>query len=206
MDSLNRQDVNIETHSTLQLFVISGAQTRSYYFATAGLNFGGLVWLPQLRKTGEIRSSITRAANRATLDLQNVDNSLGNEFLFLQQYIFAAEARVGRYWKDIERGTEFHKVLLTGPVVGIDIGEQSVRLTVVADPYSGVSVGPNRRVTRLCQWKFKGPECGFVGAPSVCNFLLNDSGGCEGRWGTPTKFARFGGFPFLDNNAKFKII
>jgi phage-related protein len=88
----------------------------------------------------------------------------------------------------------------------MDVGEQSVRLTAVADCYSGVSVGPNRRVTRLCQWQYKGPECGYKGPEPTCNFLLNDAGGCEGRHGNPLKFARFGGFPFLDNSAKLKNI
>jgi hypothetical protein len=207
MEALQR---NIESHSTLQLFVVTGATSRSYYFATAALQFNGVVWQPSLRRISEIRSSIQRAANQASLDLQNVDTNLGVELLAIRQFIFGAEAKVGRYWRDGDSGAEFHKVLLTGVVTGLEIGETAVRLTVVADCYSGVSVGPNRTVTRICQWAihgaFKGPECGYVGPESVCNGLLNDAGGCEGRHGDPLKFAKFGGFPYLDNAVKFKII
>lgn len=210
MDALNRQDLNIETHTTLELSVNTVAEIKNYFFATAMLTFDGVVWQPQLRRASEIRSSLTRTTNRASLELQNVDTALGVEFLSIRNFIFGAEAKVGHNWKCDEIGLDVHKVLLTGAVTGLEVAESAVSLTVVADIYSSVSVGPSRTITRLCQWQqhgdFKGPECGYTGAESTCNGLLNDAGGCEGRHGTPLKFARFGGFPYLDNAAKFKII
>lgn len=210
IDLLGREDRQIETHSTLQLSVVTGAERRNYHFATAALEFGGLQWRSQLRKTSEIRTSITRAANRATLELQNVDTELGVEFLGIQEFVFGAEAEVGKHWFDEKSNADIHDVFLTGSVSGLEVGEQAVRLTVVADIYSSVSVGPNRTVTRLCQWAehgdYKGLECGYEGPEPTCNGLLNDAGGCQGRHGTLLKVAKFGGFPYMDNLAKFKII
>jgi hypothetical protein len=207
---LGRRDRNIESHSTLQLFVIRGAERRNYYLATASLTFDGIDWAPELRKASQIRAGLSRVPNQAILDLQNVDTNLGIEFLNLQEFVFGAEAKVGRYWRDVDSGAEGHDVFLTGVVTGLDISEEAVQLTVVSDPYSSVSVGASRTITRICQWQirgdFKGPECGYVGPESVCNGLLNDSGGCEGRHGTPLKFAKFGGFPYVDNAVKFLTI
>src|SRR5262245_36617739 len=201
-----RPDRSIESHSTLQLLVDTGAEKRPYYYARASLNFDGVAWSPQLRKTSTIRASLSKAANQATVDLQNVDTLIGREFLKIQEFLFGAVAKVGRYWIDENGGAPIHAILLTGLITGIDIGEQSVTLTVVADGYANINVGPNHRVTRICQWAtqgaFKGPECGYTGPETVCNGLLNDSGGCEGRHGTPLKFIRFGGFPYIDNAQK----
>jgi hypothetical protein len=190
----------------LQLLVDTGAEKRTYYYATAALSFNGVSWSPQLRKTSTLRSSLSKAANQATLDLQNVDAKLGIEFLKIQQFLFGAIAQVGRYWIDQNGGSPIHAILLTGLISGIDIGEETVTLTAVADCYSGINVGPNHRVTRICQWQtqgaFRGPECGYNGPEPVCNGLINDPGGCEGRHGTPLKFDRFGAFPYIDNAQK----
>lgn len=206
MEALNRPDGQIETHSTLELFLITGAETRSFYFATASLSFNGVIWQPQLRKTPEISSSLLGEVDEAVCELQNVDTVLGSEFANLERQLSGAEAKVGRYWKDLERGAEWHKVLLTGFVEEPGDDELTAKLTIISDVYSDVSVGPLRRVRRLCQWRpFKGFECGHTGPESVCDYTLNGTGGCHGRHGDPLKFARHGGGPFLDNEVLQKI-
>jgi hypothetical protein len=98
-------------------------------------------------------------------------------------------------------------VFLTGPLVGLQIDENIVRLTAVSEPYAQVSVGASRRVTNLCQWQFGNPNtCGYNGSLLTCNFNLNDTGGCEGRHGAfvgnSLKRAKFGGFAYLNSKSR----
>jgi phage-related protein len=95
--------------------------------------------------------------------------------------------------------------MLTGVLVGLQVDEQVVRVTAVSEPYANVSVGATRRVTNLCQWRFRDPStCGFNGSLLTCNFMLNNAGGCEGRHGTPLKQAKFGGFAYLNSSSRLK--
>ena len=206
-EALNRPDAQIATHSTLEMFVVIGAETRTYRFATAGLAFNGINWLPQLRETSEINSDLSSEGDEITLDIQNVDTLLGVEFLNLQRYLSGAEVVMGRYWKDLDKGADWNDVLFTGLVAGLEPDEQVVKLTAVSDVYSGVSVGPLRKVRRLCPFLYKGFECGRPPTdPPTCDYTLNGAGGCDGRWGSTNKFVRQGGAPYLDNNLDFKII
>lgn len=206
-EALSRPDAQIDSHSTLQLFVVNGAQTRRYFFATGSLNFDGVIWQPQLRQTDEINSDLTGDGDEAVLELQNVDTVLGIEFVNIRRVLSGSEALVGRYWKDLDFGTVWHDVFLTGVVTGLDPNEMVVRLTVVSDEYSGVSVGPLRKIRRLCPFDYKGPECGRpVTDPPTCDFTLHGAGGCHGRWGDPNKFIRHGGAPFIDAGLNLKII
>jgi hypothetical protein len=202
-DALGRAYSNIETHSTLQLSLPSDlAPTLEYFFATAALTIDGVRYERHLRDTGAVRTSLTRSADRVTADLQNVDGILGVDLIYLADALYGAAARFGRYWRD-DSGAEFHKVLLTGVIAGVEINDQVVRLTLVSDTYAAVSVGASRRVAKDCQWAtsggFRGPQCGYAGAELTCNYLLNDTGGCEGRHGTPLKRAKFGGFVYLES-------
>lgn len=203
MELLARKDKRIESHTTLQLHIDDGDILRDYYFASAELMIAGAVWAPQLKQGSQIKSSLARAADQATVELQNVDTELGREFLTLGQSLYGAEAKIGRYWKDLDSGAESHKVFLTGPLVGLQIDENVARITAVSEPYAQVSVGATRRVAPLCQWQFRNPNtCGYDGSLLVCNFHLNDAGGCEGRHGDPLKRARFGGFAYLSSKSR----
>jgi hypothetical protein len=203
MELFARKDQQVETHGTCELFIVKGASTQSFYFATSSFEMDGVRWQPQMRKGSVIDASVTRAANRATVDLQNVDTVLGVEFVQLRKFLFGAEIKIGRYWRDLNSGVEDHKRFLTGMVVGVEASQEVVRLTAASDCYSGVSVGPVRRVTRLCPWRpFKGRECGYIGVESVCDFTFTGPGGCDTRHGPIVKLARFGGAPYLDTRAK----
>lgn len=206
MTLLARKDKRVESHTTLQIHIEDGDLLRDYYFASAELMINGASWAPQLRQGSQIKSSLARAADQASVELQNVDTELGREFLSLGFSLYGAESKIGRYWLDKDSGLDFHKVLLTGPLVGLQIDENVVRLTAVSEPYAQVSVGASRRVTGLCQWRFRGLECGYAGSLLTCNFHLNDSGGCEGRHGggvgDSLKRAKFGGFAYLSSKSR----
>lgn len=204
---LNRPDSQMSSHSTLELTVDIGAEVRSYYLATASLNFNGITWRPELRETDEITANLADDASGAKIEIQNVDTLFGIEFVAIEEFLSGAEAVVGEYWKDLDRGAEWHEVLLTGLVAGLDVNEQVVQLTIIPDVYSGVSVGPFRQIRRLCQAEYKSFECGRPATdPPTCDFTLNGAGGCDGRWGATEKFARHMGMPFLDNQVFQKII
>jgi hypothetical protein len=207
MELMARKDKRLQSRTTLELIISTATVMRNYYFATAELFINGINWQPQLRTGSQIKTSLTRSADQVSVELQNADTELGIEFLSLGQLIYGASAKVGRYWKDLESGAEYHKVLLTGVVVGLQVDENVTRLTAVSEPYAQVSVGASRRVAPSCQWTFRDPTtCGFNGSQLICNFLLNHADGCEGRHGTPLKFAKFGGMAFLNSSSRLKTL
>lgn len=193
----------LSSHSTLEMFVRTGVVTRSYYFATATLDFDGVRWLPHLRVTDEIVSSMLGDADDAVIELQNVDTVLGKEFASLERFLYGAEANVGFYWKDLDRGTVWHKVFLTGSVQDVDDNEMTARLVVVSDIHSGVSVGPSRNTQRKCQAPgYKLFECGSKSDLPTCPRTLV---ACQDRHPGDDAFARHMGAPFLPNDVRIAI-
>jgi hypothetical protein len=97
------------------------------------------------------------------------ESFVGTEFASLERFLFGAEAKVGRFWIDRDRGSQWHKVLLTGLVDDISDNEMVARLTIISDVYADVSVGPARSIRRLCQALiYKGFECGSTSALPTC--------------------------------------
>jgi len=203
MEALGRPGSRISAYGTLELFIVNGAETKSYYFATASLKFNGIAWQPHLRKTPEITSSLTAEPDAAIVELQNVDTILGTEFANLERFLFGAEAKVGRYWQDLERGDEWHKVFLTGLVDDIGDDEMAARVTIVSDIYSDVDVGPTRNIRRLCHAQpYKGFECGSTSNLPTCPRTL---AACQARHPGSDAFARHMGAPYLDNKVQITI-
>lgn len=206
LEAINRPDAQIEEHSTLELLLFTGAEIRGFHFATAELSLNGVLWAPAMRQGGDIGSSLTDEADNVTVELQNVDTLLGIQFADLERILDGAEANVGRYWKDLQRGDEWHDIFLKGLVDDVSDNEMVVRLQISSDIYSGgVSVGPLRRIRRLCQARpYKGFECGSVSTLPTCAYTLGD---CELRHpNDDDHLARFMGMAFLDNQIFTKII
>src|SRR5262245_37115090 len=211
MTLLARKDKQIESHTTLQISIDNGDIIRNYYFASSSLSLTGQAYAPQLRQGSQIKSSITRASDQAAVEMHNVDTALGREFLSLGQALYGAGVKIGRYWRDLTSGAEFHKVLLTGVLVSLEVTESVARISAVSEPYANISVGATRRVTNLCQWQFRNINtCGYAGSLLTCNLNLNDTDGCEGRHGGGTgnslKRAKFGGFAYLNSSSRLKTI
>ena len=131
-------------------------------FATAPVTVGGVKHSAQLRDTSAMKQSLTRAADRVAVDLQNVDTVLGIELISASESFYGARVRFGRYWRDIGSGAIFHKYLLTGAVVGVDVNENTARLALVSDAYAALNVGAAQPVVRNCRWEviggYKGPQ------------------------------------------------
>lgn len=209
-EMMARKDKRIESHSTLRLIIDNGDILRAYYFASARLTIDGVEYQPELRRSSRIKASLTRAADAGDVEIQNVDTEIGKEFLALGEAIYGAEAKIGRWWRDLTSGWEDHKVFLTGPVVGFDPDENVVRLRAVSEPYANISVGARRVIDPLCQAVYRDPStCGFSGPGlPTCNLMLNHADGCKGRHGlTPTlERAKFMGQPFVNAASRFKTL
>jgi hypothetical protein len=207
MERLARKDKQIVTHTTLQVSINTETVVKSYYFASAQLNALGIVWHPLIKSGSQIRASLERSSDIATVELHNVDTEIGKEFLSLGQSLYSAETKVSRYWRDQVDGSEYLKVFHTGVLVGLRVDENVVRLTAVSEPYAPISVGATRRVAPLCQWTYADPStCGHDGSKIICNFMLNDEGGCQGRHGDPLKRAKYGGMAYLNSGSRLKTI
>ena len=207
IELFERKNARIKSHTTLQIAIDNGNILRNYYFASAKLFFNGVHWDPLLSRGSEIKSSLTRAADRSTVELFNADTEIGREFLALGPSISGAETKAGRYWKDLDSGMEFHDVLLTGVLVAPPINEDVVGLSSVSEPYAKISVGASRKVALTCQWTFRQTTtCGYAGSLLTCNFLLNHADGCQGRHGSPLNRAKIGAMAFLDGGSRLKTI
>lgn len=203
MEALNRPGARFEFHGTLQLTIFNGVETRSYYLATGALNFGGIVWRPELRKTPDITFTITGEANHAIVEIQNVNTFWGREFAGLERYMFGAKAKVGRHWKDLSDGREWHKVFLTGRVKNNSDNEMTAPLEIVSDVYFDVSVGPSRDTARKCQAPdYKDYECGSKSDLSTCPRILE---ACLQRHSGDDPFARYMGMPFMPGDVRIAI-
>lgn len=178
-----------ETHSTLALRTKSG----NFWLATARLMVDDVAYSPDLRETGELKQSLTSAVDRVEVSIQNVDLVFGLKFVSAIDALHGARAVVGRYWRDLRNGAEYHKALLSGVVVSAPGNEQAVTLTVVSELYASRQIG-GRLVARNCQWRFKDPTtCGYVGPLNSCNKLLQSADGCQGR----ARQFRMSGFVYI---------
>lgn len=193
----------LETHSTLELTLFNDATgADTYYFATARLTINGVLHSPQLRNTEALKSSLTRSVDRTSIDLQNVDTILGIDLVNAADSFYGARVRFGRYWRDYVSGAVFHKYLLTGAVVGVDVNEQVARLGLVSDAYAALNVGAYQPVVRNCRAEvvggYKGFLCGSTSPLPTCGFILTD---CEARHSGTDHRAKFAGYAYIKDQA-----
>ena len=193
-----------ESHTWLELALPSDiAPSQNLYLATAPITIDGVRFDGQLRTGSAVKTSITRAADRASVEIQNADTVFGVDSLRLADSLYGAKVRLGRYWRDLQSGATFNHAMLTGIVASVEINETVVKLGLVSDVYSTVNVGASEQVVRKCRWqiegRFRGTECGYSGALLTCNGLYDSTDGCEGRHGSPLKQAKYGGFVFIES-------
>lgn len=178
-----------ETHSTLALYTSAG----NFFLATTRVIVDGVIYLPDLRETGSLKQSLTRAVDRVDCQIQNVDLAFGLKFVSAVDALHGARAVVGRYWRDMRNGAEYHKALIKGVVIEAPGDQQAVTLTLVSELFASRQIG-GRLVARACQWRFKDPStCGYVGPLQTCNKLLLSADGCDGR----NRKHRFAGFVYI---------
>jgi len=193
-----------ESHTWLILTLPSDiAPSENLYLATAPITIDGVKFDGQLRTGSAVKTSITRAADRASVEVQNVDTVFGVDSLRLADSLYGAKVQLGRYWRDLQSGATFSHGMLTGIVASVEINENVVKLGLISDVYSTINVGASEQVVRKCRWqiegRFRGTECGYSGALLTCNGLYDSADGCEGRHGSPLKQAKYGGFAYIES-------
>ena len=178
-----------ETHSTLALFTAKG----NVFLATSPVVVDGVKYSPDLHETGALKQSLTRAVDRVDCQIQNVDLAFGLKFVSAVDALHGARAVVGRFWRDLRNGAEYHKALIKGVVIEAPGEENAVTLTLVSELFASRQIG-GRLVARNCQWRFKDPlTCGYVGPLASCNKLLLSADGCQGR----AREFRYAGFVYI---------
>lgn len=163
------------------------------YLGTARIEHQGVVYDRYLRKTGQLKQSITRAVDRCDITVENVSSLLGADWINRVDEIHGAAILVKRLYRDIDNGQTHVLQVMTGYVRSAKADQSAVILSAIPDTYQK-SIGGGRRVARKCQWRFRDLEtCGYSGAELTCNKLLNSAGGCSGR----SNQHRFGGFVYM---------
>lgn len=204
---LARKNKQVESHGTLQVIVENAKPARNYYFATAELTIDNIDYRPLLKQTSQIRTSLTRAADQTVCEIHNADTLAGIDFLSIGTPLFNAAIKIGRWFKDLDAGAEYHLILQSGVIVGVQAAEDAVQLTAISEPYANIPCGAVRRVAPACQWIYKDPStCGSTSAEPTCNFLLTHSGGCINRHSGTINRARYGGFAYLNSQNRLKVL
>jgi hypothetical protein len=184
----------VEEHTTLELTTTGlTAPPETYRIATASLTISGISYTSHLRDAGVIKESITNSQNWNEALIENVSALFGPTWLNRLNEIQGAKVKIGRYWRDLETGQEYHEILFRGVVQRPQVDQNSVKLQSLSD-IDAASIGGGRRVARKCQFKFRDPlTCGYSGVETTCNKLFNSPGGCSGR----NNQHHYGGFIFI---------
>lgn len=101
-----------------------------------------------------------------------------------------AVVTVTRLWYDpATLAPDAAEVLADGAVVqGYEVGDWVTLRAAL--PSAAERKAPTRLFDRICQWEFKGPECGYAGAETSCDHT-------DERCVALGNFANFGGFLLL---------
>ena len=158
--------------ATALLFDLTVAGT-PYFLATRGLSFGGNAYTAALGAgSGRIRYLRSLQIDTCQVEWQNVD--LGVSEIIKSQLMQGSPGVLRRLYLQANEAVTVFDGLVTG--ASIEDRHTSpvahLRLATKLDP-TAVRL-PARAYSQLCAWKFKGPECGFVGAPTVCNKTFAD--------------------------------
>lgn len=182
---------SLETQSTLVLTYSDGVTVKR--LATADLTIGGQHFTPFLKRVGEIQQSLAKTVDRVGITLQNVDKLFGLDIAGEASALDMAEAVVGRFFRNPrDESQTAHANLFRGRVTNVSADENQITFDVISDIVAaGLCVSP-RTLAQKCAWRFKSPECGYVGPLQRCNKILKSADGCLGRNNTH----RFGGWTF----------
>lgn len=191
----------LESHSFLRLTLADG---RKFYWATRADRLDGFDHTADLISLGPFKFSNSGAADRVEATVQNITLEWGLSLIAASDALTGARAEAGRYWRKVDDVdvTIQTRVLLKGLVVGSEMDENEVRLSIVSDAYTGEHVAGQRLITRACQWKYKGAQCGATSSLPTCNKLYDDPGGCSGR----NNQHRFGGFIFDTSKSSLVVV
>ena len=198
-----------ETHDLVILTLPASGELPEivlYCGSVYGLVVDGQTYQPVLRGISQIKFSVGANADQATIQLENVSQTLGQTISDTTRTLDGSRVEIKRAYR-VASGSFESISIFHGVVQGLTVDENYVTLTVVSDFTSRNAVVAGRQCTQRCIWAFKSPECGWrqaeagnppdqVGDPDDCNLIFDSDGGCKGH----ANQHRFGGVPPLIAN------
>jgi hypothetical protein len=145
-------------------------------------------YLAHLVRDSEVRQTLLRTADQASVSAQNVDRELGLTINDVARTLSGANVTFSKVFS--ADGEEFQrKVLLEGVITSSEVGENVVEIQIVSDVAPNVAFIGTRPVQENCPLVFKGLRCGYTGPLTTCNKEYDSPDGCAGR----NRQHRFGG-------------
>lgn len=142
-----------------------------------------------LVRSSSTKQTLTQAADKVTVDIQNVDTAIGITLNEVATTLIGSKAVFAKVFKQ-SSGDWTSSPLCYGEIDDVRIDQSNATVTVISDTAPNVSFLTNRPLQKTCPLAFKGVACGYVGAETTCNKKRDDAGGCSGR----NNVHRFGGF------------
>jgi hypothetical protein len=182
----------VETHSTLDLIYSDTANTERHW-ATVPFTYGPTTYEAYLKRVGDIKQSISRAADRVKVELHNSDNVVCADVASGLRYFNYAEAIIGRHYSADNEVVEHLSELFRGRVMQPEVTESKVTFDIVDSLVAAGAIIAARPLSIKCPFRFKDPRtCAYAGVETTCNKMPQSDAGCRGR----ANEARFGGWYF----------
>lgn len=138
------------------------------YIASRSLTWGGNAYAAGLIFDGTIKQVRSIQLDSASVSWQNVD--LGVSEIIKTDLMQGSLATLRRLYLTAQETV----VIFSGIVADAEIDGRQARLRLTSRLNPSDHRLPQRSYQQLCAWKFKSPECGFVGAPPKCNKTFAD--------------------------------
>jgi hypothetical protein len=162
--------------------------TRNVYYATQSITHLTRAYENRLKRATPISAKLDDGLSSVTITIINADLDQRSEvYPYPDRYIGSFLTLYHILEAEDQGG---YLTIFEGICVAIRYSEMSIDLDFVAETNRSKNL-TLRTVGHKCPWEFKGAECGYSGAETVCNKLYTDAGGCSGR----SNQHRFGGFP-----------
>ena len=152
---------------TRMLFDLDVAGTL-YYWADESLSFGGNTYGANLIVDDAVRNRRSLQLDTAAVTVQNV--TLFASELLKTEFLPGSKATLRRLFLEAEEAV----TIFEGLVGAAEIDEPDMQLRLVSALDPTAARAPERFYSNLCTWKFKSPECGYVGALQTCNKTFAD--------------------------------
>jgi hypothetical protein len=210
IDLLNREGW-VEAYPALDIELSDGSML--HYSTTELFDVEGADYTPYLGSVKSIKSSLSRAVDRAELTIDNADLAVGDILLDESADELLDNMKGVLHWVyKTPTGAVYRITKMSGLIYTFaEDGSKDLTMTIIADPYAGLGVAPYA-VKQNCVWQYKdGINCDYAGGLPTCDFTLDGANGCIAHFGTDMAKARFGGgavdltetartnFEFLDN-------
>jgi phage-related protein len=162
-------------------------------YADQAINWNGNAYAGRVRSRSAIRRSMAAEFDRVTVTFSNVDLAMAS--VLLNNHIEGARLVIRRVDRTVANDSI---VLFDGRIERpAKIDEESAAIEAVQILGSIDQDAPGRNFSKPCVWKFKGPQCGYLGAEATC----------DKSWARCSQLGntnRYGGFRFIPHGGTFQ--